>query len=97
MLAEMINHENALESFAVSVWREAETCTDNAGWSRAYERLWAVQMYLSWLRLYPVANIASDLKAIAAMHSGKAPAITASQPSKGESSFHHAHIQRLNV
>ena len=95
MLDEMINHEDALESFAVSVWREAESCADNAGWSRAYERLWAVQMYLSWLRLYPVANIANELKTIAAIHSGKAPAISAIQPSKVGPSLRQA--KRVNV
>jgi len=79
MLNEMTNHEDALELFAVSVWREAETCDDNAGWGRAYERLWGVQMYLTLLRQYPAANIANDLKSIAAMYSGRQSGLTFAQ------------------
>jgi len=90
MLNEFINYEHSLESFAVSVWREAESCDDNAAWSRAYERLWGVQMFLTLLRQYPVANIAGELKAIAAMHAGRQLGFTLGQ-SRGEHQTTQAH------
>ena len=73
MLNEMLNHEDALEAFAVNRWKEAEICGDTAGWFRAADHFFAVQLFLTCLRLYPLAITAGDLKAIANMRGGMPP------------------------
>ena len=73
MLNQMTKHEEALESFAVTTWKEAESNGDSTAWFRAYEHLFAVQTYLACLRLDPLAKIASDLKVMAGLRGEMCP------------------------
>lgn len=57
--------ENALEAFAVSVWPTAESADDTTEWSHTYDRLSGVELYLTHLRLYPLAATAGALKSLA--------------------------------
>ncbi len=85
MLNEMMKHEEALESFAVAAWKEAESRGDSAAWFCAYEHLFAVQAYLSCLRLHPLANMASDLKLLAGMRGEMCPDCSKQAPFKTRS------------
>lgn len=57
--------ENALEAFAVSIWPTAESADDTREWSLAHDRLSGVELYLTHLRLYPLAATAGELKSLA--------------------------------
>jgi len=73
MLNEMMKHEAALESFAVTAWREAESEDSSTAWFRVYEQLFAVQAYLSRLHFEPLVKIASDLKVLAVLRGEMSP------------------------
>lgn len=73
MLNTMKKFEDALESFVVTTWREAESHGDSAAWFSAYEHLFAVQAFLSCLHLNALAHMASDLKVLAGMRGEMCP------------------------
>lgn len=85
MLNEMMKHEEALESFAVAAWKEAESRGNSAAWFRACEHLFAVQAYLSCLRLNSLANMASDLKLLAGVRGEMCPDCSKQAPFKTRS------------
>jgi len=85
MLNEMMKHEEALETFVVTTWKEAESHGDSAAWFCAYEHLFAVQAYLSCLRLNSLANMASDLMVLAGMRGEMCPDYVKQAPFKTRS------------
>jgi hypothetical protein len=65
MTNDFIALESALETLAVSVWSTAESTNDTAAWSHVYDSLSGVELYLTCLRIYPLAATASELKSLA--------------------------------
>lgn len=66
MQHDMTRHEQALELFAASIWRSAAMYDNREHWGRTYEKLIAVENYLNLLGYYAVAEVAADLKKLAA-------------------------------
>jgi hypothetical protein len=60
--------EQAFESFAVMLWQMALAQDSISGWARACEHLYTVRLFLDRMRLNHLAEMASDLMAIAGCH-----------------------------
>ena len=83
--------ENALETFAVSVWPTAESADDTTAWSQAYDRLSGVELYLACLRLYPLAATVGELKSLAGLRRSMPRNTNAKTPLRHQSRPHRQH------
>jgi hypothetical protein len=78
--------EEAFESFVVMLWQMALAQDSVAGWARTCEHLYTIRLFLDRMRLSHLAELASDLMALAGCH-----AEMGSGPDAGHSAAGPAH------
>lgn len=69
--------EEAFESFVVTLWQMALAQDSVSGWARTCEHLYTIRLFLDRMRLSHLAELASELMALAGYHAemGTMPAI----------------------
>lgn len=79
--AEMV--ENAFESFVVMLWQMALAQDSVSGWARTCEHLYTIRLFLDRMRLSHLAEMASDLMALAGCRAELGVAAAAQVSAKG--------------
>jgi len=69
---ELARHEQALERYCPHLWQTAARQDSQQAWSRAYDQLSALEIYLRHLAVVPAAEAVADLKAIAGIRAANA-------------------------
>jgi len=75
--------EEAFESFVVMLWQMALAQDSVSGWARTCEHLYTIRLFLDRMRLSYLAELASDLMAVAGCHAE----MGAMQPAAGTHAF----------
>ncbi len=60
--------QGAFESFVVMLWQMALAQNSVSGWARTCEHLYTMRLFLDRMRLAELAEMASDLMAVAGCH-----------------------------
>lgn len=81
--------EEAFESFVVMLWQMALAQDSVSGWARTCEHLYTIRLFLDRMRLSHLAELASDLMAVAGCHAemGGARDTRASSPGSGQTVY----------